>query len=353
MDIYNPEMKSLIAQTEEDWGDPKKNRDSLVPYGIKPFDKMLYGIDVHNGELIVVMGQEKQRKTTFAINVVINIMQADKPKDKPAIVVDSLESGMHPARYRDQMISNVASRIMLARGHRSTGGCPICNTPQCQQLVLSPEYLRYNNRTPEQAEAISEAMKEMSTWPLYVFGASPYQGGTRSLSPSVRAPDGSARDSWHYLWAKEHGLPPEVTNKVSRMSRWEWLFEEKGAKLFITDHVQQYSFTGEPNDYEKQLRAVGAVGDFVSMYKIAVMMLSQVSLTSIREASKGGKMRGLGGGKLSQEANVIFGSHYQSGDGYQKIEIIDSRKSPTFGVTQSLDESSGAYFGEATYYSGV
>lgn len=353
MTVYDPFLSSLLEQTKDDWGNPEENRKHLVPYGIKPFDRALYGIDIHNGELITVMGQEKQRKTTFAINIAINVMQAEKPPEKPLIVIDSLESGMHPARYRDQMIANVTSRIMLADGHRSLGGCPVCNTQHCAELVLSPEFLRYNNRSVTQAEAISRAMEEMSTWPVLIFGANPYQGDTRSLAPSVSRPAGVDRNTWHYDWLKEKDAGIEELRKIERISRWEWLKEEFDARIFITDHVQQYAFTGEPNDYEKQLRAVGAVGDFVAKWQVAVMMLSQVSLTSVRESKAGGKIRGLGGSKVSQEANVIFGSFYRPKDGYQKIEILDSRKSSTFAVKQPLDESSGAYFGEPTYVSQV
>lgn len=348
-DIYNPALSALIEQTDEDWGDPEQNRKDLVPYGIKPFDRALYGLDIYNGELVVVMGQHKNRKTTFAINVLINIMTGEKPVDKPIVVVDSLESGMHPARYRDQMISNVASRILLKEGHYPNS-CPKCGTGACQELQLSPEFLRFNNRSKAQQRAIQIAKDVMSGWPVYIFGANPFQGATRNLEEAVKGFSKPNPDSWHFQWAQAHDMDQRTAAKISR---WEWFVHEKGAKIFITDHVQQYSFTGEPNDYEKQLRAVGAIGEFVSKWQTAVMMLSQVSLTSVREAKSGGKIKGLGGDKASQEANVVFGTFYEPGDGYQTIEILDSRKSSTFAVEHPLEETSGAFFGEPRFKSGV
>ena len=45
---YNPTMESLIDSTDDDWGNIETNRENLVPYGIPPIDKALYGMDVVN-----------------------------------------------------------------------------------------------------------------------------------------------------------------------------------------------------------------------------------------------------------------------------------------------------------------
>lgn len=344
MDLYNPNIKSLLQQTKDDWGDPEENRANLIPYGIDVFDKYLYGIDVINGELILIMGQEKRRKTTFAINVVVNFMTADSLDTKPVTVIDTLESGMTPVRYRDQLIANVASRWLIQEGHMPRGSCAECGAEKCRQLTLTPEFLRFRERTPPQKQAIDYAIDTMASWPLYIFGASPRQGGTRNLLTSVKGGK-FITDTWHHLWQQENLSMVDST----KISRWEFMIEEFGAKIFLSDHVQQYSFDNEISDYEKQLRAVSAISDAVSMHKIAALVLSQVSLGSVRASQGGmGRIGAMGGSKLAQEANVAMSTHYDPDTGgFMTISLEESRKSGMFHVIQRLEDRSGAFYGQA------
>ncbi len=347
-ELYDPSISALLAQTSEDWGDPMINRESLVPYGIPSFDKFLYGIDTYNGELILVIGQEKQRKTTFAINIVINFMTAESLIEKPVTIIDTLESGMHPSRYRDQMLSNLASRYLIEEEeHYPWGRCNICQEEPCKVLRLTPEFLRYNSRNRIQKDALDYAMDEMNSWPLFIFGANPYQGNTRNLMESIRG-DKVSSTSWHYKWAEDK-------KEARQLSRWEYMIHEYDAKIFISDHVQQYSFGGEPSDYEKQLRAVAAIGDIVAKWNVATLLLSQVSLTSVRETRNTtyGKLGAMGGSKGAQEANVIFSTHYNPQQSKNMIiSIEDSRKSGAFNVRQQIEARSGAFFGKSEMFRG-
>jgi len=316
-ELYNPSIQALIEATKEDWGNPEESRKLLVPYGIKPFDLALYGIDIINGELNIVMAPEKKRKTTFMINVIANIMMGNKPEEKPFIVVDTLESGMPPNRYRDSLISNVATRYLLRKGHRHNSHCSVCGVTPCGELGISPEFLRFNSRSNEQQMAIDWALAEMMGWNLYLYGANPHQGNTRSL---------------------ELG-----------MKRWEKLIEEKEMKILVIDHLQLYSFDDfkSLSDYEKQLRIVGEIGELVAKYGVVVFLISQVSLTSQREKREGtGKWTAMGGSKAHQEANTIFYTDYESGSGEMEIGIIDSRKSNTFSVSTPIEDVSGCWYGE-------
>jgi replicative DNA helicase len=315
--VYNPSIQALIEATKDDWGNPEEQRKLLVPYGIKPFDMALYGIDVINGELNIVMAPEKKRKTTFMINVIANIMMGNKPEEKPFIVVDTLESGMPPNRYRDSLISNVATRYLLRQGHQHNSSCPVCRNTPCMELGISPEFLRFNSRSADQQRAIDFALAEMMNWNLYLYGANPHQGNTRSL---------------------ELG-----------MKRWEKLIEDHGMKILIIDHLQLYSFGDmrSLSDYEKQLRIVGEIGELVAKYGVVVFLISQVSLTSQRAQKEGtGKWTAMGGSKAHQEANTIFYTDYESGTSEMEIGILDSRKSNTFSVTTAIEDVSGAWYGD-------
>jgi hypothetical protein len=345
-DIYDPGIRALLNQTADDWGDPEENREFLVPYGIEPLNKYLYGIDIVNGELILVMGQEKRRKTTFAINIVVNYMTDEEHTNRPITVIDTLESGMTPVRYRDQLIANLASRWLLAEGHFARGSCSECGADRCRQLKFTPEFLRYHTRTPAQKLAIDYALDTMASWPLYIFGANPYQGGTRNLQTSVRGGK-TVRDTWQHLWASEFTPTNVSIPKVSSMARWEFLIKEFGAKIFVSDHVQQYSFANEISDYEKQLRAVSAISDAVAVHKVAAIVLSQVSLTSVRESRTGqARLGAMGGSKLAQEANVAFSTHYDPDKpGSMTISLEESRKSGMFHVITRIEDRSGAFYG--------
>ena len=321
---YDPSIQSLVDNSDDQWGNPLVNRENLVPFGIKPFDRALYGMDTTNGELNLIIGPQKQRKTTMAINILVNYMTADKPKVKPFTVIDTLESGMRPEKYKDTLLSVVATRLLIEEGHAPKGACRLCGGRDCEEMGINPDFLRYNTRSTTQKEAIDHARSIVRQWPMLIYGASLNQGDTRNLENALQQ------------------------NK----SRWQRLIEEAGAEIFILDHVQQYHIKGvtHASDYEKQIQAIAAVGDVVSQYNIVCLMLSQISMTSQREKRSGaGNLTASGGTKAHQEANVIFSASYQDGAGYMKMTIEESRDSGNFSVYQDLEDVSGAFYGNARY----
>lgn len=312
-------IQRLLEDAEKDWGSPEENRKLLLPYGIGPLDKALYGIDRINGEIIEILGPEKNRKTTLFVNVITNYMTNPKVVDKPFTVVDSLESGSPQPKVRDTFLSNLATRYLLKKGHRHLTFCDACGEAKCKQFGITPDFLRFSTRTKEQKEAIDWAWEEMySSWPLHIFDANPRRGNTRNLNKAV--------------------------------SRWRELIEVYGAKVIVSDHLQQYSFGEMVSDYEKQIRTVSATADVVAEEGVVLFLLSQVSITSLRDLRAGvGKLSASGGNKAAAEANVVFSVQYDPGSGEMIIRIEDSRKAGRFGVIQPLEDQSGAFYGEASY----
>jgi hypothetical protein len=321
--LYDPTIQALLAQCEDDWGNPVLNKSRLIPYGILPLDMGLYGIDPE-GELVIIQGEEKNRKTTLVTNVIANYMTAHSLKEKPVTNIDTLETGMKPNKYRDTFISIMASRHLInAGGHRPNSYCPACGG-ECTQLQISPKFLRYNSRSTEQQRAIEYAMDLMEGWPLLIHGAAFGQGNTRSLSEAA------------------------IGSKKMK-ARWQKLVDEYGMKILVIDHVQQYMFSDDPSDYEKQIRAVGAIGDFVAQNNVACLMLSQVSLWSARDAKQnGGMLVAAGGKKAAQEANTVLSTRYKSGSGVMRIKIEESRHAGSYSVWQRLEDVSGTFYGDAT-----
>lgn len=330
---YDPRLSSLVQQRQEEWGnDPVANRKDLVPYGIKHLDGATWGINVRHGELITMQGQSGHRKTTLAINVAINVQLHSK--NPVGMVIDTLESGMTPYRYTDSIIANLATRYLIKNGHVPQGytvpgqsvgrDCPVCTgyngkkTP-CLQMKLSPEYLMYSPRTKDQKDAIQWAIETMSPWPIHIYGAPEREGSTRILSTSVTDPK----------------------------SRWKRLIDD-GFKIFVSDHIQQYSFESGTSDYEKQIRGVAGISDVVAGENIVCLMLSQVSMGSVREARTGvGKEIASGGLKLESESNVVINVSYTSFSGKMKMLLTKSRKSGQFHFYQQLEETSGAFYGDS------
>lgn len=319
---YDPNIQRFIDEAEDRWGAPAENRKNLYPYGVMPLDQALYGIDVLNGELIIVQSEEKMRKTTAVINFVINGQQLAKEL-RPLVVVDMLESGMRPEKYFDTLVANMASRILIQRGHNPdhTKPCGKCGGGTvCKELVLSHKYLRFNTRTADQQSAIHEAKQAMRKWNIHIYGPRESEGDTRSLEASV-------------------------TGTKDQKSRWVRLCEQHKQVIFVSDHLQQYQVAG--SDYEKMLAVVPAHADVVAKLNAVVFSITQVSLTSAREAAAGmGKYTAAGGRKAAQEGNTIFSTNYKSGDTKMAITIEDSRDAGSFSIWQPVQITSGAFYGE-------
>lgn len=323
---YDPTIQGHLKSAKERWSRRDENLEHLLKYGkgFEYLDKRLFGMRSDTGELILIIGEEKNRKTTMFINIIINIMTDPRLTKKPYTIIDSLESGMPPERYTDQLVSNLASRNLMELGHIPVShslDCPICKG-KCKELIISPEFLAFMNRTPQQSKAIDKAYQTMLSWPLDIWGAGLEEGDTRNLSIAFGNLD--------------------VT-----VSRWVQAIEHKGAKIIAVDHAQQYRFDKEDTtDYEKLIRVVSAAGATVASYKIIFFLLSQISLSSLREAKSGGKMRASGGKKPHEEANVILSSRYESESGYIDYVIEGARRSGGVGFPQkvAIDDISGAVY---------
>ena len=146
---YDPSVSARLEECKARWESYEETRGNLIKYGIKFLDTRLFGIDTVDGELNLIIGEEKMRKTTLLINIIVNIMTAESERERPVTVIDTLESGMTPMRYTNQLVSNLASRYLMELGHvpATHGVCPVCNDDsQCRELRISPEFLNYMPR---------------------------------------------------------------------------------------------------------------------------------------------------------------------------------------------------------------
>jgi len=338
--IYNPSAAAHVAAADERWGDPAQNRAQMVKYGVEVLDKALWGVNVQFGELIVLFGKEKARKTTGMINLVVNFMENDLER-VPGICIDSLESGMPPGVYADNIIANIAARLLMrVHGHMPNGPCPACRNPKgCKELRINAKFLRFGDRSKLQSSVIAQAKASFKNWPVLIFGAKYDQGDTRSLYGSVGLLDKLApADYWH---VKMSGAAER------KMSRWEYLKRTNMASIFVSDHAQQYDVPGISSEYDHIKAVTSAFGNFVAREGGVVFAISQTSLTSQREEATGGRQTAAGGKRLNQEANTVFSFHYdpdKPGSMVMSSEV--AREGGSFHAIIPIDPWSGAFYGE-------
>ena len=277
---YNPLVSAQLDNIEESWGDSERNRDDMIRTGIKALDQLIYGID-SKGELIIVQGKEKNRKTTLVANWIVN-MALDEHNRKKNIVIDTLESHMDYMRYRDTLLAILMTKNLGERTSHKHMGCPVCRG-NCQILgKLSPEFFRYR-RDKITGGALDDFNSSLE-WAKYVL---------RNTNISIydgRIDQGNTRD-----------LP-------SSRDRWIKLKEEGNLDLLFIDHSQQYMISGvSAGDHFTHLNTViETVSTTITQYAFPIVLLSQVSKNSQAGASSAAEFLATGGAKGNQEASVVI-----------------------------------------------
>jgi hypothetical protein len=312
-------IKDLIGKAPRDWGTPEANRANIVKLGVRPLDEAIYGIDIVGGDLLVIQGQEKDRKTTTMLNFVMSIMLCGVlQKLGGVLVIEILESGETIEKCRDKLISMLATFIIIAGPHGFGKDREKWN-PQgvfnLEHLGLCPKYLRYANRTRVQQDAIEQAMSIIDGWPLIINGASSdreHRTDTRDIK--------AAPERWH----RQHGM---------------------GAKILVVDHMQDYDVPGVP-DYMKQEIVVPVLSKFQIDTASALIVLSQVSLGSAKNYKNGAmdSMHPKGGAKLTAESNTTVQVEYDELNRRVKISTPRTRDAKV-RFYQHLDITSGLFIG--------
>lgn len=327
---YDPRISTLVDSAESDWGSAERNRENMLRYRVgKEFDNALWGIPVgYESEIITIQGPIKNRKSTFLGNLVINFafQMAQRPEEEQYwICIDSLESGMSPKSYRDMLISMIATRLIVAEHY----GADRNSWPEAQQILmqdnlkpnlsLSRKFLRFGSKTETQLKYIEIAKTELKKLPISLFGPSRREGHARDLELSI--------DRWTQLY---EGTFANLDGKKHR--------------IFAIDHVQQYN-GGAGSDYSNLERVTSGISDFAAMNIGSIMFpLSQVSLTSIRDAGSGnGKLRAKGGEKLAAESNLVIDVEYNREENplIMKISANEGRDEIPPVMLQEIQPTSG------------
>lgn len=322
--VHRQSLSALAKDSVVKWGDPIKNRKKLVPLGLGPIDKLIFGINPGKhfdapAEFGVIQGIEKGRKSTTMQNIIKSIMQYERLVKKPTIVLDILESSSGPEIVKDNFVCMIASEYLMDAGHTSNRPCSLCGGRQCRELTLSSRSLPFTTKSVIQNKAISHALKVIDGWDVYLFGPGLKEGNTRDLDGSLR--------------------------------RWKWLSDNHGADIFISDHVQQYNIAnqrGGLSDYEKQQIVVPTLSTFVGQETQTVLALSQLSLGTRKD--KDGRQYAIGGARMAAEANTVLQSLYDEDNPTQVgVKLVESRYAGKITVWGWIDPTSGLFHGDMGY----
>lgn len=338
-EVYDPS----IAAIEDQLLNPPDYTEILktaLQYGIKHIDLANpAGVNLEDGEMIVIRGRKKNRKTTLALNLVRHWCRSGDRLQGGKILWETLESGQTPRKVKQALICMEATAYMAGKIYKDVRGLPklkagmddytsmdalrdVRDPAHSQEgagnlFKLSPEYAKSVDRTPLQHEAIQEAIERVNKWPLLLYGAPRRQGGTKILE---------GRNGGESL----DGLLP--------YSRWQRAVKDLGVKIIVVDHVNAYNVI---NDYDKANKAVMHASAIIGEFNVVFLAASQVSLTSIRVD---GQQETRGGTKWSEEGNTIVDIWYKQHDNKVKIGCGAARDAPFPDIYVPVEMNSGLFF---------
>lgn len=320
---------------------PPKEEDlsNVLPFGVAHIDQaMVRGVNLKEGELIVIQGSEKNRKTTLVLNMVRVWSKLRHCLQGGKILVETLESSMTRARYKQHLITMEATAYMMARHYGVLDGnmqfpvifpdkphIRIANMDQVykdmeSELLLSVDRAMRCLRTPLQQEALEYAVEEVNKWPVLLYGAAPNEGHTRAFNFNGRSIN--FRDELPYL-------------------RWIHAIEEYGVKIIVVDHVQGYPGAG--SDYERLGEVSDRFSTLVAENHVVVVAVSQIPLTALRDPTAGIYARG--GKRLSEEAYLVLTCEYDQDMPYMTIYPSASRGALPPVTRQNMEMNSGVFIG--------
>lgn len=329
---YDPKIASLVAQVDDDWGDPAQNRANIIQYGIPIVDKELWGVQFQTGELIGVQGAKKMRKTTFMANIILNIARQSAKREAPFwINIDTLESGLPPKGYRDMLIAILATWSLLGMVYEIGNRNELPSVEKIrrhptllEEMHIAKRWLRYATRSKMQFEAIERAKEELSGLPIVIFGPAAHQGAARKIQNTAKR--------WQLLY---HGKYPMAQGCHTR--------------LFCADNIQQYDTEGQ--DYARMGTVVNVISNFIASHLGTVgFCASQLSVSSATDEQKGfGEAHSRGGWRFAEECNVLFRTKYDKEKDPHRvpIQVDDTRDANVPRLIQEIDFRSGAFLRHA------
>ena len=342
-------LRDLVDGATDEWGDPKENIGHIVPFGQVLIDKSLIGVPVERGAIFQIQGIKGSRKTTVALNFVINQCLSGRLPQGYHIAYDTLESGMSIERIRDIIWAMVATKYLiywhwheteerdltklLSRGLPTRPVVSLVEDVGARErdTILRPEFFKYGMRTEKQKDAIQMAGNVIRNWPVYLFGASEH--------PDLEIRRARTVATW---------------NLEQSVTRWSWLYEHKNVRQLVIDHINEYQFHDNPSDFDVQKRVIPALASWQKESLGIAWIIAQVGVGSAREARRDGvDMSAMGGFTGEAESSLTWTVEYDPDEPYY-VKLKRPNKSrigmhPDLSI--KIEPNSGVFVGQATYWS--
>ncbi len=293
------------------------------------------GLDVVNGEMIAVQGNEGERKTTFVLNLVRNICNSGRLGPR-TILWDTLESGSSPVKVKQSLVCMEATALLAMEIWGSATKLPMSVMDAgseykyanmkaiCSRLdektgrplfTMSPGRMMGSDRLPIQQAVLEQALKNVNSWPLLICGAPNRQGGTKVITSP---PNGDGLLDEHFPY-----------------KRWKGFAGKFGTKIVVVDHASAYSIM---NPYDLIMRFTAHAAGVVAELNMVLMAVTQTSLSSQREYA-------VGGPRISQESSGVWATKYKRANPYNlQLEPKKSRYEPPPRMNIPIEPHSGLLF---------
>lgn len=348
----------VLVDRSHRWG-KKRPSGYIVPSGIYLVDKSIGGIRVKAGGINGVYGIEGSRKTSIVMNIVINQCLSGLLPEGYKIEWDTLESGMTIERVSEIMVCMIASRYITywnATGIKETDYRTLLKkVPDCNPIELinsvptvvdgSNEPLRENaiktdfletDRTfwtQNQKDAIEVAKSLVARFPVFICGVSEDEDEDRAEEKTTITSD------------------LEVAKK-----RWYEYADKHGVRQIIVDHINEFQFDDQNEDYGAMLKVVPVMVQWQKKWKGLIWSIAQTGTgqrTTYRNAS-GDYPTALGGPRLAMTAdNMWYVKYHEDHPFWVKMYHPKGRRGKHKPLAIPIDPDSGAMIGRSKFLSSI
>jgi hypothetical protein len=265
-----------------------------ISSGIPQLDLSLDGgFQFDPGELVVVSGFEKQRKTTLINNIVLNAFR--KKEIDCSMVWVCNEGSVSSEQATADLWAMEATRLALIRDQkwRHPSG-------ELKPFHFTRNQMMTQNFTGPVTESIEEAFEWVTNLPIRMYFAG--------------LDDGNSRDF--------QGVLAKTAADI----------EFNDAKIVVMDNLQGWRESHE-KDYEVMMRVVPPIDDLAAKYKVLLFAVSQYNT--------GGTSRG--GNDISGKANLGIGTVYDQDNTPDRLGIESRfvRNRPSFKIDVPIIPSCG------------
>ena len=290
---YDPSQRAVIE--EFDRRQREGQMGTFVPTGIHELDGKLGGGLLYDpGELVIISGREKQRKTTLAINMLMNMLWS---KHINGFVWVSNEGSYDRVQAFADMWAMAATRISLERGLSFSlkDGTNIPRVFTRDNLMYGLDKIHGSFLT-----AVMDARAEISQYHISYYFAGHDEGNSHDFEGT--------------------------------MARVRAELEFNDMKVVVLDNMQGWAESGE-KDYDTIMRVLPPIDILTAQHHALTIALSQLSAE--------GRLRG--GTNTAARANLVMSTAYNGQETPDMITVKNeyARKRGFFELNVAIDRSSG------------